>query len=280
MDIPILIFNTLLLRPYVFVFLAAAVLCAHRLIGWRRTIWFLGFASLASFLCEYASTRTGIPFGRYDYTGLTADQELYLSNIPLIVPISFSFLLFASYCLALFFFLPARPSQRSDRPFRWPSLDFPVEARTSWAVFGLTVLFAILIDMVIDPVALRGDRWFLGPLYRYLDPGIHFGVPITNYIGWIVMGSISLALYFPMDRHLPPPSVRPGQSVTETVLLGCGLYYGVLVFNLAVTFWIGELWLGMTGLLLHLPVTVLFLFRLADRVPMASLQSEKPQPYA
>ena len=279
MDILILFVNTLLLRPYVFVFLAAALFCAHRLIDWRRTSWLLGSASLTSFLCEYASTRTGVPFGWYDYPGSTADRELYLLNIPFIVPISFSFLLFASYCFALFFLLPARPPQHSDRSFRWPDLAFPVEARTSRAVFGLTVLFAILIDMVIDPVALRGDRWFLGQLYRYGEPGLHFGVPITNYIGWIVMASISLALYFPMDRHLPSPNLRPDRVVTEPVLLGCGLYYGVLAFNLAVTFWIGELWLGLTGLLLYLPITALFLLRLLDRLP-AALPSEKPQPDA
>ena len=42
MDISLLLFKTLLLRPYVFVFLAAALFCAHRLIGWRRTGLFLG----------------------------------------------------------------------------------------------------------------------------------------------------------------------------------------------------------------------------------------------
>ncbi|MGH7259446.1 MAG: carotenoid biosynthesis protein [Nitrospiraceae bacterium] len=246
MDIPVLLFKTLLLRPYVFVFLAAALFCAHRLIGWHRTAWFFGLASLTSFICEYASTRTGIPFGWYHYTGSTVDQELYLSNIPFIVPISFSFLLFASYCLALFF-LPAR---------------------LSWTVFELTVLFAILIDMVIDPVALRGDRWFLGQLYIYRDPGIHFGVPFTNYIGWIAMGSIPLALYFQLDRHLPPLTHRRDQAIKNAVLLGCGLYYGVLVFNLAVTFWIGELLLGMTGLLIYLPITALFLLRLVNRLPI------------
>ena len=254
-----LLINTIFFRPYVFVFLAAALFCAHRLIGWHRTAWFFGLASLTSFICEYASTRTGIPFGWYEYTGSTADQELYLSNIPFIVPISFSFLLFASYCLALFF-LPAR---------------------TSWAVFGLTVLFAILIDMVIDPVALRGDQWFLGQLYRYWDPGIHFGVPFTNYIGWIAMSSIPLVLYFQLDQHLPQLTQRQDQAITSAdLLLGCGLYYGVLLFNLAVTFWIGELLLGMAGLLIYLPITALFLLRLLARFPAAASQSQKPQPEA
>ena len=269
MDIPILLFNTLLLRPYVFVFLAAAVFCAHRLIGWHRTAWFFSLASLTSFLCEYTSTRTGIPFGWYDYTGATADRELYLLNIPFIVPISFAFLLFASYCLALWLVLPARSPQPGGH-VRWPHLAFPVEARTSWTVTGLSVLFALLLDMVIDPVALRGDQWFLGQLYTYWDPGVHFGVPVTNYLGWILMGALSLALYFPMDRHLPPSPIRD-RSVTGDVLLGCGLYYGVLCFNLVMTFWIGESLQGMAGMLMYLPVTALFLLRWFDRLPFPSL---------
>ena len=56
-------------------------------------------------------------------------------------------------------------------------LQLDVDARTSWPVFLLTAFLFAFIDMVIDPVALRGDRWFLGKIYYYPDPGIHFGVP-------------------------------------------------------------------------------------------------------
>ena len=132
--------------------------------------------------------------------------------------------------------------------------------RTSWSVFLLTVLFFAFIDMVIDPVALRGDRWFLGKIYYYPDPGVHFGVPLANYVGWAVVGLISLAIYFPLDRRLPALSSPP--SATPRLLLGVGLYYGVLAFNLAMTFWIGESFMGMSGLLMHLPVIALLMFRL------------------
>lgn len=266
MDIPLLLFKTLLLRPYVFVFLAAALFCAHRLIGWKRTGLFLGITWFVAFVCEWSSTRNGIPFGWYHYTGATVGQELYLSNVPFMDSLSFSFLLYASYCLALFFLLPKQTPNGAR--CCWPALGFPLEIRTSWPVFGLTVLFFACIDMVIDPVALRGNRWFLGQIYFYPDPGVHFGVPIANYVGWAVVGAISLALYFPLDRHLQPPTHKPSQAVTGDVLLGCGLYYGVLLFNLGVTFWIGELLLGTTGLLLYLPITALFLLRLFNRQPI------------
>jgi putative membrane protein len=79
-------------------------------------------------------------------------------------------------------------------------------------------------------------------------------------VGWAVVGLISLALYFPLDRRLPALSLP--QSATPQLLLGVGLYYGVLAFNLSVTFWIGESFMGMSGLLMHLPIIALLIFRL------------------
>ena len=266
-----LLLKTLLFRPYVFVFLAAFLFAAIQLIGWPRTwrFWLISWAT--AFVCEFSSTRTGIPFGWYHYNGSTVGQELYFSNIPFMDSISFSFLLYAAYCLALCFLLPRDTSQPTARLL---PLRFETAAHTSWAVLLLTVLFFALIDMVIDPVALRGDRWFLGKIYYYPDPGTHFGVPVANYVGWAVVGLISLAIYFPLDRRLPSLGATERMSATPRLLLGVGLYYGVLAFNLGVTFWIGEDLLGMTGTLLYVPVTALLLIRLlhhsttaADRMP-------------
>lgn len=259
MDIPILLIKTILLRPYVFVFLAAFLFAAIQLIGWPRTwrFWLISWAT--AFLCEYSSTRTGIPFGWYHYNGSTVGQELYVSNIPFMDSISFSFLLYAAYCLTLCFLLPRDAAMSGSR---LAALRFDAAARTSRPALLLTALLFACIDMVIDPVALRGDRWFLGKIYDYPDPGIHFGVPLANYVGWAVVGLLSLAVYFPLDRRLPALPRGPSSSVTRTLLLGVGLYYGVLTFNLGVTFWIGEPLLGMTGTLMYLPVTALLLARL------------------
>ncbi len=262
MELALLLFKTVWFRPYVFLFLAAFLVAAVQLIGWPRTWRFWLISWMTAFVCEFSSTRTGIPFGWYFYNGSTIGQELYLSNIPFMDSISFSFLLFASYCLALLFLLPIQSTSGTSAASRLPDLGFDLSLRTSWPVFGLTVLFFACIDMVIDPVALRGDRWFLGKIYYYPDPGVHFGVPIANYAGWAVVGAISLWLYFPLDRrlHSPLPSHRP--STTHRLLPGVGLYYGVLAFNLGMTFWIGEALQGTTGLLMYLPVTVLLLLRL------------------
>lgn len=267
MDFLLLFVKTIVLRPYVFIFLAAFVFSAVQLIGWPRTWRFWLISWITAFLCEFSSTRNGIPFGWYHYTGSTVGQELYLSNIPFMDSLSFSFLLYASYCLALVFTLPGVRDQQSSSGQALPILRFDSSSRTSWPVFLLTVLFFAFIDMVIDPVALRGDRWFLGRVYYYPDPGVHFGVPIANYLGWATVGALSLLVYFPIDRRLGAAIPHHDRSVTGRILLGCGLYYGVLVFNLAVTFWIGEPLQGTTGLLMYIPVTVLLGLKLMHRLP-------------
>jgi putative membrane protein len=180
--------------------------------------------------------------------------------------LSFSFLLFTSYCLALVLLLPARGRglsmvMRADRAIR-----------TSAPLLGLTVLFFVLLDVVIDPVALRGDRWFLGKIYYYPEPGIHFGVPIANYLGWAVVGLLAFGLYQRLDGQLPEHDHAPSptRNVARRLLFGCALYYGILGFNLAVTFWIGEPLIGATGLLLYLPITAFLLLKLAGRLPASS----------
>ncbi len=217
MEIIALFFKTILFRPYVFVFLAAFLFAAIMLIGWPRTwrFWLISWAT--AFVCEFSSTRNGIPFGWYHYNGSTVGQELYFSNVPFMDSISFSFLLYAAYCVALCLLLPIKASPASTQPMLKP-LQLDVGARTSWSVFLLTAFLFAFIDMVIDPVALRGDRWFLGKIYYYPDPGLHFGVPFANYVGWAVVGLISLAIYFPLDRRLPALSLPP--SVTPQLLLG------------------------------------------------------------
>jgi uncharacterized membrane protein len=266
LDTLTLLMQTIQLRPYVFLFLAAFLLSAPSLIGWRRTGLFFAVVWLTAFACEFSSTRTGLPFGWYYYTGPTVGQELYLSNIPFMASLSFSFLLYAAYCVALFLLLPidhaARPPRSSFQP-----LGFDPATRTSWPVLLLASVLFALIDMVIDPVALRGDRWFLGKIYEYPNPGLHFGVPVANYVGWAVVGVIALLIYFRLDRRLPDLEQRSDKSVTSNILMGCGLYYSVLLFNLTVTFWIDEPLIGMTGILIYIPLTVLLLLRLLSTLP-------------
>ncbi len=268
-DIPVLLVKTILLRPYVFFFLGVSLFAASRLLGWKRTGAMFGTTWVIAFACEFASTRIGIPFGDYYYTASTVGEELYLANIPFMDSLSFTFLLYASYCFALWFLLPYQSASHTS------GRQLLVRKPLSWPVIGLTCLLFMLLDIVIDPVALQGGRWFLGQIYGYPDPGVYFGVPLANFAGWFVVGVMAMAAYRFLDHRTNLLPELPRTIPARDVLLGCGLYYGVLLFNIGVTFWIGEPLLGMVGCMIYLPVTALALLKISQGLPAAS-SSEYP----
>jgi len=234
--------STVLLRPYVFLFLALYLWTASAAMGWRRTALFTAIAWGVAFFAEYSSTRNGIPFGFYTYTQETRGRELYLSNVPFMDSLSFTFVSYVSFALAQWLRLPDGASARQI-----------IAVRRSAPVLCLGVFLFMLIDVVIDPVALRGNRWFLGQIYEYPSPGIYFGVPLTNFLGWAVVGFLIIAVFQRIDRALPDDAMS-GRGV-RPVLLGAALYYLILTFNLWMTFVIGEHLMGIVGIVLHLPVT-------------------------
>ena len=239
-----------------FVFLAVSLSIARPLLGWKRTFRLFGITWAIAFIAEFSSTRIGIPFGDYFYTGFTEGQELYISNIPFMDSLSFSFLLFASYCVALVFVLP---HARMAEPRGW---RFDSKLRTSWPAIGLTVVFFTFSDVIIDPVALQGERWFLGKIYGYPHEAIYFGIPLANFAGWAVVGLVSMLFYRWLERGAFVEDFVPQQVVNRELLLGVGLYYGVLVFNLGVTFWIGEVFMGMVGCFIFVPLTAVLIVAL------------------
>jgi uncharacterized membrane protein len=256
MEIPVLFLKTIALRPYVFVFLGAFLFVAIVSMGLRRTLVFLLGTWVVAFLSEFCSTRTGFPYGLYHYTGSTRGEELFLWNVPFMDSLSYSFLLFASFSTALFFLSPLRVS-RSD-----VQIADTFAIRRSWKTLILTALFMMLIDFVIDPVALRGDRWFLGRIYFYDEAGAYFGVPLSNALGWGLVGLAATWLYQRIEGRWLAGAFRDSgvRILPFRGLYGLGLYFGVLAFNLFVTGWIGERGLLIAGIFLYLlPITLLIL---------------------
>jgi uncharacterized membrane protein len=250
MELLRLFVSTIVLRSYVFVFLVLYLLAASRSMGWRRTALFTGLTWLLAFLAEYSSVRIGVPFGLYVYLENTRGQELYLANVPFMDSLSFTFLAYVSYALALALCLPIRRSAHGGHRL----IDL-ARVRDSWGVWLLAVCLFVWIDVVIDPAAVRGDRWFLGKIFYYPDGGLYFGVPVSNFVGWGVVGGSAIGLFQWCDRRFwPDRTIRP-------LLSSAGLYYLILGFNLGVTFWIGEPLLGMVGVLIHLPVLLMLVVR-------------------
>ena len=254
-----LLLGTIVLRPYVFVFLISYLVIAILDMGVKRSILFtiLGFG--IAFVAEYSSTRNGFPFGFYSYIETTRGQELWFSNIPFIDPISFSFLSYISYTMSLLLWSPLKKCGWDIRL---------VETKTikhSWRVILTGAALMMMLDVVIDPVSYLGDRWFLGQIYTYKEQGEYFNIPLTNFGGWFVVGVTILFSFTRIDAWLVRQRFRDigMRQVPAQALLGPAVYFGVLVFSLGVTFYIGEFFMGLCGLgvalfLLSLPLVKVF----------------------
>lgn len=214
-----LLIHTFTLRPYVFAFILVYLVLAVADLGARRTLLFSVWAFLVAWTAEFASTRIGVPFGLYHYTGDTRSRELFISNVPFFDSVSFVFLAYAAWCLA-------RVALRRSR---------------GPGVVGLAGVVMMLLDVVIDPLAVRGDRWFLGRIFYYPDGGLLFGVPLSNFAGWVLVGWAAIGGFLLMA----------GRRETGSPVGGAGLYYLVLAFNLVISWWIREPLVFLLGLLLH-----------------------------
>jgi uncharacterized membrane protein len=224
--------------------------------GIVRSLCFTGLAYLVAFLCEYSSTRNGFPFGFYTYIETTREQELWISNVPFMDSLSFSFLIYFSYTLSLLIWAPLIKNGLDIRLGDIQPLKHSVRVIVSASIL------CMLLDVVIDPVAFLGDSWFLGKIYFYQEEGEYFHIPLTNFAGWIFVAGVALSLFALLDRWLDSKiPFHPRYQLSAQALLGPGIYFGVLIFNLAVTFYIGEMLLGVLGTLFSLGIFAFALFR-------------------
>src|SRR5207244_835448 len=174
-----LVLGTLILRWYVFGFVACFLVAGTVDLGWRRTLVFAAWVWPLVWAAEFASTRVGVPFGFYHYTGATRGRGLYVVDAPLIDSLSFTFLAYAAFSLAR--------GVLGNRAGAWPLA----------ATGGVLMM---LLDVVIDPIAVRGDRWFLGRIFYYVEEGAYFGVPLVNFAGWALVGTLAIGGYLVLTR--------------------------------------------------------------------------------
>jgi len=251
-----LLWGTVLLRPYVFVFLAFYLAIAILNMGVLRSVLFTVLAYGVAFLSEYSSTRNGFPFGHYTYIETTRDQELWISNVPFMDSLSFSFLIYVSYTVSLLLWAPLIKKGWDIRLGNIEPLKHSVRVIASAAIL------CMLLDVVIDPAAFLGDRWFLGKIYFYREEGEYFHIPLTNFAGWVFVAGMALSCFAILNRWLDEKiPFQPRYQVPAQALLGPGIYFGVLIFNLAVTFYIGEMLLGCIGTLISLGILAVVLLR-------------------
>jgi uncharacterized membrane protein len=245
--------GTVTSRPYVFAFLAVYLVAAVAHLGWKKTACFTAVGYLISFLSELSSINTGFPYGWYYYIDATKGQELWIAGVPFFDSISYVFLAYCSYATALLVVSPSKAR-------RWDFIVLETRAiRRSQAVLFLGSLFQVFLDIIVDPVALQGKRWFLGQIYGYQEQGCHFGVPLSNYIGWLVVSVLMVMALQIIDARVEREAQCPAGIWNPPFrsLFGPILYLSVIMFNITVTLLIGEKLLATTGIFIYtLPIAI------------------------
>jgi putative membrane protein len=230
-----LLAGTFVLRPYVFGFLLAWAFVAVAEIGPLRSAVWLVVGYVVAFLCELSSTTNGFPFGLYHYfPEATRDRELWVANVPFMDSLSFVFLSFTSWATA------RRVLGRGLAP------GGRIDPRADELALG--ALLMVAIDLVCDPISLRGDEWFLGRLYDYAERGAFFGVPLSNFLGWAFVALVTIGSLAALER-VGLLSGRPRlRGLPRVELFAPALWTAIVLFNVGIAFWIGLAPVGWLGL--------------------------------
>lgn len=232
-----ILITTFLKRPYVFAFLAAYLLISICRRGSAKTFLYLAIGYTVAWLSEGLSIRFGFPYGLYHYVYENMAGEWMNWGVPVWDSVSYVFLCFAGLCVAEFIMMP----DGMNRSTWIRSLNVPTLLKLN----ALAALLVTVLDVVIDPLAHQGDKWFLGRIYYYAHPGNYFDVPLSNFIGWFVVAFVINGLGLMMERSLREKESSPGLIGN---LGGIGLYWGVFFFNMIVTLSIGDMTLAWASL--------------------------------
>jgi putative membrane protein len=243
-DLPHLFWETVLLRPYVFFFLTVYFFACTAWFGIRVTLSFLVLGYTVAFFSEFTSTHTGFPYGWYYYIPATINRELWIAGVPFMDSVSYVFMAFSSYSLSLFIRSPLEITRRDLKVLNTPVI------LTSWRTLLLGVCLFVFIDVIVDPLSLRGDRFFLGKIYGYRREGFYFGIPLSNFGGWFLVGAALVVVLQVLVRLLRADEANHPRflaGVRWNRLWGPLLYWVIVLGNLGMTFWIGEITLGLIG---------------------------------
>lgn len=235
-----LLIGTVVGRWYVTLFGLTFLWRASRQLGWRRTGIYVAAALAVGIAAENGSVHAGFPYTTYSFNGNLRGDELFVGDVPLMVPLSYTF-------MAYFAFAAGR--LLASGPFR-------TRAARPWHELLIAWMLAVWAIWVLDPVSRLGDRFYLGELWRYRGPGFWFGLPLGSQVGFAATAGILLAVLHRLDRDAPDEEV-PGGPRDHPHLVAL-ITYHAQVFHLAgVAFYLGADTIGGAAVLIWVPAAAM-----------------------
>jgi uncharacterized membrane protein len=161
---------------------ASSVVHAGLSRGYRTGLGVLLLVAVAAIAFEAVGLATGIPYGSYTYSDALGPTLL---GVPFLVPLAWLMMAWPSWVLAA----------RLTRPVR-SGLRRPVRIAVAAAVFAAW-------DVVLDPQMVSAGYWTWADPTPGL-PGIDT-VPLTNLVGWLLAGTVLMALLDVLVRRTSVP---------------------------------------------------------------------------
>ena len=221
-------------RWYVTIFGIAFFWCAVRHMGWRRTLLYFAASMVVGLAFENASVHVGFPYTHYEFNEGLRGDELWAWDVPLMVPLSYSF-------MGYFAFATGRLLASGPRHTRGRVV----------AEYGLGVLLGVWAIWILDPVSRLGDEFYLGRLFAYDGPGFWFGLPLGSQLGFTLTSVVLVGMLTWLGRDEPD---RPVTGLRRHPHLAALLTYHGQVFHLAVVaLVIGAHDLGASAFLIWAP---------------------------
>jgi putative membrane protein len=247
--------SSILHRPYTFIPFALFALIATLHLGLIRFLLMSACGYLIAFASELCSIHTGFPYGLYAYVHSALERDLLVLGVPFFDSLSYTFLAYFAWVLASLLHAP-QYSQAANGERLALGTAADVFARRSPLSLMLGGFLMTWCDVVVDPVATMGDRWFLGKIHVYATPGSYFGVPLSNFVGWLLVSTAIVGAYQLIDRFCDRWPALLQRSFRGQALIAPAAYFGIAVFAISISLSIGERGLAIASSLAQLPIAV------------------------
>ncbi len=147
--------------------------------GWPRSTLLLFIAFVVGWAMEAIGVRTGWPFGLYHYTSKLQPQLL---GVPIPVLIAWYMMAYTSLAMIR----------------TWSEGMATTGITYAWEIATATLALTAW-DVVMDPLMVAGGHWV------WEVKGPYFGIPVQNYLGWMLTGALMYTLYTLLEHMIPLP---------------------------------------------------------------------------
>ena len=169
----------------------------------------LSLLSLSAFgyAIETTGVATGFPYGPF-YYGETLGPKV-AGLVPFLLPLSWVPLVLGAVA--------------ATAPWHAPVSRSKVPRRRALWILSAAVLLT-LVDGVLDPGATSLGFW------AWPEGGLYYGVPITNFLGWLLSSTLAAAILLVIGRRRWG-SAPPLPGLLDSTLIAVAFWTGVALFS-------------------------------------------------